>query len=473
MSFKEDAKDVGKRLIPGAIGGAVGTMATMPLDVTKDLMKTWKAKGTPAEKEMSKSFVRTFRHILKTQGPKGLFTGWGPSMGKIVPSMALTFAVGDAIKNRLEKKAEDTTSDKVKKVLTTAAIPTLLGAAAFAKFRKPAILTRNVAKKSYTIITDYNKKDYNLLKARSGASSMMTIDEAMKVKKPISGTVYFDTEQASLKGKNIPLAPGTKVYNRTDLIDKVFQDKAVFGKLKTKHGVPTKTLKEHLRGKAFNTPEELGAALVASSKKGPLYFKPRREFASGGATHTHSGKLERQLAAGQTSKVLKSMHANPHEYIVQPRLDIEINPKTGKPASEHRVHVVSENGRIRAVGSAMPRWDKKLIFRREAETVHASDVEKAMKHMVRDNPKLKAQLKGKNLLLGVDAVKTKQGKTVLIEANDQSGFAVGNPIMGRSIYKHVTGRDTPTYATAKSLAVAGTALAGQTGIQHMRKTTNA
>jgi hypothetical protein len=96
-----------KALLPGAVGGAAGTLATMPIDVSKDVMKQWRFSKhvTPAQRAASKNIISAARQVYKEKGLKGLFTGTTGSMMKIVPAMAITFAAGDIVRKKLEKRA--------------------------------------------------------------------------------------------------------------------------------------------------------------------------------------------------------------------------------------------------------------------------------------------------------------------------------------------------------------------------------
>jgi|WetSurSiteA1Bulk_404760.scaffolds.fasta_scaffold49550_1 hypothetical protein len=131
-----------KSLIPGAVGGALSTTLTAPLDRVKDTMtqlSTSSIKSRAAAAEAKAKGEEFASHILKAEqaeaagknlwtttkyvakgGPKAFYKGLTGSLIKMPIAMGLTFAAGDYIKKQLQKtsmkKSEKT--EKAKKILT-------------------------------------------------------------------------------------------------------------------------------------------------------------------------------------------------------------------------------------------------------------------------------------------------------------------------------------------------------------------
>ena len=124
---KKDGKTpIVNNLLPGAVGGAVGTITTMPIDTTKDTLKQFANEAAKLKQRVaanprlanslalqishaeqtSKNLTSAAKYIHHTQGLKGFFRGTTGSLIKIVPAMAITFATGDAVRQKLEKRSD-------------------------------------------------------------------------------------------------------------------------------------------------------------------------------------------------------------------------------------------------------------------------------------------------------------------------------------------------------------------------------
>ena len=112
---EEKHKSLPRKLLPGAIGGTVGTVATMPIDVIKDLPKTYASMAASARnvgnvseaarlEHVSQNMFRMAKEVYRTQGIKGFYKGTGASIAKIAPSMALIMATTKAVENKMDKK---------------------------------------------------------------------------------------------------------------------------------------------------------------------------------------------------------------------------------------------------------------------------------------------------------------------------------------------------------------------------------
>lgn len=108
--------------ISGFCSGALACVATMPFDVGKTRTQVYhdsgksltgkagKAAAVPEEQTM----FRLLGHIVKTEGPRGLFRGWLPRVMKVAPACAImisSFEMGkkafrDVNKRALEQESE-------------------------------------------------------------------------------------------------------------------------------------------------------------------------------------------------------------------------------------------------------------------------------------------------------------------------------------------------------------------------------
>lgn len=89
---KEKKDSTWKGMLTGAIAGTVATSATMPLE---NIQINQAAKGS---KYYGKSFLEVAKGIT---GEGKLWTGTGTKLMKVAPTMGLTFAVYELLKNKL------------------------------------------------------------------------------------------------------------------------------------------------------------------------------------------------------------------------------------------------------------------------------------------------------------------------------------------------------------------------------------
>ena len=90
-----------KHIAQGAAGGALATMAVMPLDTISDVQKQWRnTKDQPELTEASKSFYKTTKEIYHPKiregaegGIKPFYAGFGGKLIKTVPAQAITWGV--------------------------------------------------------------------------------------------------------------------------------------------------------------------------------------------------------------------------------------------------------------------------------------------------------------------------------------------------------------------------------------------
>lgn len=78
-------------LIAGGFAGAVSVYANNPVDVIKT-----KLQGVDAGK--FSGFADCAKHILKTDGPLGFYSGVKPRLARVVLDVALTFSIFGALK---------------------------------------------------------------------------------------------------------------------------------------------------------------------------------------------------------------------------------------------------------------------------------------------------------------------------------------------------------------------------------------
>ena len=100
-----------KEMLVGGGGGAIATMAVMPIDTISDTQKQWRmTKDQPELTQASKSFLATAKELAHPkirEGAKGgvrpFYAGAPGKLMKVVPSMALTFAGKQKIEGLLKK----------------------------------------------------------------------------------------------------------------------------------------------------------------------------------------------------------------------------------------------------------------------------------------------------------------------------------------------------------------------------------
>ncbi|KAH8114619.1 mitochondrial carrier [Phellopilus nigrolimitatus] len=84
-------------MIAGAGGGLVASVATCPLDVVKTKLQAQRARRGD---KMYRGVFGTVKHIVLTDGLRGLYRGLGPTILGYLPTWAIYFAVYDGIKTR-------------------------------------------------------------------------------------------------------------------------------------------------------------------------------------------------------------------------------------------------------------------------------------------------------------------------------------------------------------------------------------
>lgn len=89
---KFDRMDPVYRSAAGGVAGAVGTLATYPIDVVR-------AKLTVEGQKYSHSIVNCFRQTVRIGGMTALFSGIFPSLYAVIPFMALQQSTHDICKN--------------------------------------------------------------------------------------------------------------------------------------------------------------------------------------------------------------------------------------------------------------------------------------------------------------------------------------------------------------------------------------
>jgi hypothetical protein len=246
-------------------------------------------------------------------------------------------------------------------------------------------------------------------------------------------------ENAALKGIKFK-RDATKWNMDRKIVDKVFQDKLQFGRLKHPSIAPTKSLATVRGTKAMDDAE---LAHLLAKKRKDVYIKPRKEYASGAGGHISSRDIREELKQGKTPAIVHKLRYEPEKYVVQPHLDFDY----GK---EQRIHIAVQNGKARPIGMRQSRYGLFTSMGKDVPT--GPEAAKAFNETVKRNPRLAKQLKGKNMVLGGDIAKDSKGQLKQIEWNDQSGFQY-YPEVGHGIYRAVTGADSRVVAGAKGLAI--------------------
>lgn len=366
---------------------------------------------------------------------------------------------------KMEKKAD--VYEQVKKKVTqkikehpvaSAAIAAGATAYAGARYRPFSAAARKARKMPATMIYESEPgtkrnlldtvRDYMV----RGDFKQITIDEAKSLKKPLSGHVYFDVDQ-NLIPKKVPIAKDAVVFNRSNAIGDVLQDKLHFGQLKHPTIMPTKTIHQHA-GKHHKDLLSFSKALV--SQKRDWYYKPRSDYASGGGGHIDTQRIRTSMRRGVIPKVVQRMYENPEGYIAQHAIDF-VPTRKGNP-SEYRAHFHIAKGKVSPIGGPTDRWDW-TISALDRNRPRRQETTKALQEIVNQNPKFKRRLSKANLIVGADVTKDKGGKLRFVEINDQSGF-MEYPMWGQPTYRAVTGRDSRAISALKGTAAAGVAATG-------------
>uniref|UniRef100_A0A7S2ZNN5 Mitochondrial carrier protein n=1 Tax=Rhodosorus marinus TaxID=101924 RepID=A0A7S2ZNN5_9RHOD len=87
-------------LIAGGLSGLGSKILTLPLDTVKKRMQV---QGQFYSETKYTGFLDVFQKVYRSDGLKGLFRGWQPSIIKAVPNSAITFAIFESAKQWLDK----------------------------------------------------------------------------------------------------------------------------------------------------------------------------------------------------------------------------------------------------------------------------------------------------------------------------------------------------------------------------------
>lgn len=98
MASGQDTSQLGRGslIIAGGVGGACFWGAVYPTDVVKSVLQVDDYKNPKYSGSMD-----AFRKILKAEGIKGLYKGFGPAMGRSVPANAACFLAYEITRSSL------------------------------------------------------------------------------------------------------------------------------------------------------------------------------------------------------------------------------------------------------------------------------------------------------------------------------------------------------------------------------------
>ncbi|GAA5981177.1 hypothetical protein JCM11641_003136 [Rhodosporidiobolus odoratus] len=99
---------IGVHLLAGGCAGAAEALVCHPLDTIKVRMQLSRSGQRTGTKP--RGFFATGAHIIKKEGPTGLYKGIGAVLTGITPKMAIRFASFEAYKNALSNKETGKTS---------------------------------------------------------------------------------------------------------------------------------------------------------------------------------------------------------------------------------------------------------------------------------------------------------------------------------------------------------------------------
>ena len=81
-------------LLMGGVSGCLAVTVSYPTDLVRRHMQLSGTKGYPVYSNM----FQVFRHILKTEGPMGLYKGYFACMLKVAPAIAILFWCNELLK---------------------------------------------------------------------------------------------------------------------------------------------------------------------------------------------------------------------------------------------------------------------------------------------------------------------------------------------------------------------------------------
>jgi hypothetical protein len=88
------------KLAVGGVAGVVGVSATFPIDIVKtNLQGQTRSSG----KAQFRGPIHCFRHILATEGIRGLYRGLPPTLMGVLPEKAIKLAVNEQLREYLQE----------------------------------------------------------------------------------------------------------------------------------------------------------------------------------------------------------------------------------------------------------------------------------------------------------------------------------------------------------------------------------
>lgn len=87
------------KLAVGGVAGVVGVSATFPIDIVKTQLQG--QTRTTSGKVFFTGPIHCFRHILKTDGVRGLYRGLPPTLVGVLPEKAIKLAVNEQLREYL------------------------------------------------------------------------------------------------------------------------------------------------------------------------------------------------------------------------------------------------------------------------------------------------------------------------------------------------------------------------------------
>lgn len=344
-----------------------------------------------------------------------------------------------------------------------------VGTAMALKYKKPTGELQRLSKGKLNWVTDvpsrFTTDRKNILdkfvgKLLYGDTKFYKVENAKDLKKlprKLEGTTYYELD----KTYNPKLYPKSDIsYNkRTDVINKVFQNKTRFARLKGEAVAKGDSL-----SKKLGYPKEFDSFIHRLSKQENMYIKPSSEFASKGKTHISSADLKtlseklknKEPLNPELKKRLEAAFKNQSKYVVQEEIPVKkykIGPAKGMPKSERRIDFIYRKGKV------IPIQKHRRWFGIDLSRINNKEFKQEFEKLVKQNPNLKKDLKDEAYILGADVVRDKNKKLKIIEINDQSGFLDPtvnlDKYVAHRLFKKVTGRDTGTARALKGTA-AGT-----------------
>lgn len=93
----------------GLVSGAMGPFTNAPIDTIKTRLQ--KTPGEPGQTAISR-ITSIARDMFKQEGPSAFYKGITPRVMRVAPGQAVTFAVYEALKSRIEKSNWSLKGDK-------------------------------------------------------------------------------------------------------------------------------------------------------------------------------------------------------------------------------------------------------------------------------------------------------------------------------------------------------------------------